>query len=101
MAREFARKFYNSTEWKQCREGYKRSRAYLCEDCLKRGVYNPGVIVHHIEELTPFNIDNPNVTLNYDNLRLLCRECHAKEHDNRFKNKRYIIDDEGKIIIKA
>lgn len=100
MAQAFARKFYNSTEWKRCREGYKQSRSYLCEDCLKRGVYRPGVIVHHIEELTPYNIDKPEVTLSYDNLKLVCRECHAMEHDQRNRGRRYIIDADGRIILK-
>lgn len=100
MAQEFARAFYNSTAWKRCREEYKRERAYLCEDCLRRGIYKSGVIVHHVEELTPLNINNPEITLNHSNLRLVCRDCHALEHDRRFKNKRYTVDDSGRVIIK-
>lgn len=81
MAKEFARSFYSSKQWQECRNEYARRRHYLCEDCLRRGIYKPGVIVHHIEELTPFNITNPEIALGFDNLELLCRECHLREHD--------------------
>jgi len=81
MAKEFARSFYSSKAWQDCRNEYAKRRHYLCEDCLRRGIYKPGVIVHHIEELTPFNITNPEIALGFDNLELLCRECHLREHD--------------------
>lgn len=80
MAKPFARQFYSSKAWQECREEYARSRQYLCEDCLKRGIYKPGVIVHHIEELTPLNIHRPEVALGFNNLELLCRECHVDRH---------------------
>ena len=97
MAREFARKFYSSAAWQSCRNNYSAMRGHLCEDCLRRGIYRPGVEVHHIEELTPLNIHRPEVTLNYDNLVLLCRECHKARHEH--KQRRYIIGDNGKIIV--
>lgn len=99
MAREFARQFYSGKAWQDCRDGYKAYRGHLCEDCLKRGIYNPGVIVHHVEELTPYNIENPEVSLNWGNLRLVCRECHIKAHDNRLKDRRYTVDPDGKVIV--
>lgn len=46
--------------------------------CVRCG--RPGEIVHHKIYLTPENIDDPNITLNEDNLELLCRDCHAMEH---------------------
>ena len=74
--REFARKFYLSKAWRDTREYiYKRDMS-LCVRCGK-----PGEIVHHKEYLTPKNIDNPSITLSEDNLELLCRECHAIEHE--------------------
>ena len=33
-------------------------------------------IVDHIVEITPFNKDDKDITLNEDNLQLLCVECH-------------------------
>lgn len=63
MAKEFARSFYSSKAWQDCRNEYAKRRHHLCENCLRRGIYKPGVIVHHIEELTPFNITNPEIAL--------------------------------------
>ena len=37
-------------------------------------------IVHHKIALTPENINDPNITLNWENLELLCQDCHNKEH---------------------
>src|SRR5690606_3153164 len=71
----WARKFYQSREWKRTREVYIRLRHGLCE----RGGAG-GKIVHHKIYLTPQNINDPTVTLNFDNLELLCQECHNREH---------------------
>ena len=81
MAREFARKFYSSKRWQDCRNEYAKSVHYLCENCLRKGIYKPGVIVHHVEELTPANIDNPEIATGFSNLEMLCRECHREKHE--------------------
>src|SRR5690606_14296069 len=71
----WARKFYLSREWKRTREAYTRLRHGLCERC------GAGCkIVHHKVYLTPQNIWDPSVTLNFANLELLCQECHNLEH---------------------
>lgn len=80
MAKEFSKKFYSSKRWQQCRNDYAAHAHYLCENCLAKGIYKPGVIVHHIEELTPLNIDNPEIATGFDNLQMLCRECHREQH---------------------
>ena len=100
MARDFAKSFYSSKRWQDCRNGYARSVGFLCENCLRRGIYKPGDIVHHRIEIDPININNPEVALNWNNLELLCRECHAEAHDSRKKDRRYIIGVGGKIILK-
>lgn len=82
MAKAFARKFYSSKIWQECRNEYARRHHYLCERCLSRGLFVPGVIVHHKIELTPENINDASITLNPDNLELLCRDCHAEEHEH-------------------
>ena len=56
--------------------------------------------MHHRIEIDPININNPEVALNWNNLELLCRECHAEAHDERKKDRRYVIGDNGEIIIK-
>ncbi len=95
IARDFAVKFYRSKAWRNCRESYAASVGYLCEECLKSGICNVGEIVHHKIELTPENIDSPTVTLSFDNLMLVCRDCHAKKHT---KSKRYYFDTYGNVI---
>lgn len=98
MAREFAKAFYSSKAWQECREEYARSKRYLCEDCLARGIITVGEIVHHINEITPENINDASVTLNFDNLRMVCRKCHAEEHGA--KTTRYTVDELGRVFIR-
>ena len=94
--KEWARSFYNSQAWHNCRNAYVKQAGGLCERCLRKGLVVPGEIVHHKIHLTPQNISDPNVALNPDNLELLCRDDHADEHA-RLK-KRYVIDEDGRVI---
>ena len=96
MAKEYAKDFYNSQAWKDCRNAYVKYRAGLCERCYAKGIYSAGEIVHHKVHLTPDNINDTNVTLSFDNLQLLCRECHAEVHG---KQKRYRFDTDGHCLI--
>lgn len=93
----FATEFYGSTAWKECRETYKKFVGGLCEDCLKKGIYNPAEMVHHINHVTPSNIYNPEITLNFKNLKAVCRDCHAAYHS---EPRAYKIDENGNVIIK-
>ncbi len=80
MAREFAKRFYNGKDWKKCRAAYIAKRKAIdggmCESCHEK----PGYIVHHKTELSPENINNPDITLNHDNLKYDCHICHNKEN---------------------
>ena len=96
--KQFAEKFYKSQAWKDTRDAYSKSVGCLCEKCKKKGLIVPGEIVHHKVHLTPQNINDPNVTLNWKNLELLCRECHAIEHGAR--QRRYTIDEYGRVLPK-
>ena len=114
MAKEFAKRFYSSKTWQDCRNEYAKKAHHLCENCLRKGIYKPGVIVHHVEELTPFNIENPEISLNFDNLELLCRDCHAEIHGTKGRwnainaarrakrdaDNRYIVGPNGEITAK-
>lgn len=95
MAREYAKQFYRSKAWKQCRQSYFNSKHGLCELCFK-----PGKIVHHKKYITPNNINNPHITLNHDNLQLLCQDCHNYEHHGKYDpvRKGFAFDDEGNLI---
>lgn len=80
MAQEFAKKFYQSSQWKSCRRSYIAKVHGLCERCLAKGKLTPGWIIHHKILLTPSNILDPEITLNHDNLEMLCLDCHNEEH---------------------
>lgn len=100
MAKDFAKAFYNSKEWKKCKRGYILSVNGLCERCLKQGKYVPGNIVHHKIHLSPNNINNPDITLSFDNLELLCASCHSKEHNEKHSPLRedVMFDENGDLI---
>lgn len=95
VMKEYAETFYKSTAWQNCRNSYMKSVGGLCEDCYKKGKITPAEEVHHIKFITPQNINDPNVTLNWGNLVALCRECHRRRHG---KQKRYRIDEWGRVI---
>jgi hypothetical protein len=92
--------FYTSQVWVDCRAAYKKSKKGLCERCLKEGIITPGKIVHHKIHLTPENIHDPNYTLNWDNLELLCHRHHDEEHEaDRVKRRkrRYEVNEYGQV----
>lgn len=96
--KEYAEAFYKSTTWQQCRETAIKRDRYLCVDCMRRGFQTPAEEVHHIKPITPENINDPEITLNLDNLVSLCRECHQARHNKR--EKRYRVDEFGRVTIK-
>lgn len=93
----FAERFYKSKAWQKCRDGYIRSKGGLCEKCLSEGRISAGIIVHHKVPITEKNILNNEITLNWDNLQLLCRFHHEEVH-GKYK-KRYRIDEYGRVVI--
>lgn len=102
MAKDFAMHFYNSKAWRNCRKAYMSKAGGLCEICLAKGIIKPGEIVHHKVHLTPDNINNPAITLSFDNLQLVCRECHAEIHESEthLVNRRYTVDECGNVKAK-
>ena len=105
MAREFAKKFYHSKEWKRIRDiAFERDKG-LCQKCLiEKGEHVPGEEVHHIIWLRPSNINDPNITLNLDNLITLCKDCHINLHKNSTHRRKThtvmngtYIDEQGQI----
>ena len=89
----FAHDFYKSYAWMKCAKAYRKSRNGLCERCLKDGLIVPGDEVHHKIRLTPENLSDPEVALNWNNLELLCKDCHLKEH----RNVRWRADEMGHV----
>lgn len=102
--KDYAKTFYKSKQWQQCRLAYLKSVGGLCERCLAKGLIVPGKIVHHKIHLSPENIKNPHISLDWNNLELVCHQCHNEIHDTDLhKNKttkRYLIDPNGKVFIK-
>ena len=92
----WAEAFYKSKAWQNCREGYAKKCGYLCESCVRQGLHVRGEIVHHKVPLTPENISDASVALNWDNLELVCRDCHAQRHAQH--KKRYRINDNGDVV---
>ena len=88
--KDYARTFYKGAEWKRCSRGYMASRNYICERC--GGV---AVICHHKKYLTPENINDPTIALNWANLEALCHNCHDLEHLQ--KNAKIYFTDDGDI----
>jgi len=75
----FAKKFYNSKTWKLCRQSFIADRVSIdggmCQQCKER----LGYIVDHKKEITPDNINNPDVTLSNENFQYLCLDCHNRK----------------------
>ena len=99
MAREFAERFYHSSQWYACRKSYIAERIAidggLCEDCRKE----LGEEVHHMIWLSPRNIDDQDITLNHKHLRLLCHVCHTRRHSKPTDQEvRYVFDEEGQPV---
>lgn len=78
MAREFAKDFYKSQAWIKTRAAFLNSKMHICERCENRN--GMGNIVHHKIYITEDNIDDPEITLNWDNFECLCQTCHNREH---------------------
>ena len=88
------KKFYSSAAWKQARESYTKYRRGLCEICLSKGIIKAGEIVHHKRHLTAETVNDPTIALSFDNLQLLCRDCHGEQHRTP---RRYKINERGEI----
>ena len=68
----------------------------LCEDCIHEGKITAAEEVHHINPITPYTINDPDITLSWNNLIALCREHHRQRHSNR-PLPRYAIDEFGRV----
>lgn len=69
--------FYNSKEWIALRNQKFYEADGLCEICKKNGIIKQGKEVHHIEPIE----QNWDKRLDYNNLILLCTDCHNSQHE--------------------
>ena len=95
MSRAFAKSFYAGKQWQETRKAYGASKLWLCELCKK-----PATLVHHKEHLNANNIADPNVTLSFSNLQLLCKECHNMVHGRDIVRKDVMFTKSGDLIKK-
>lgn len=93
-----AKRFYRSKIWARTRAAYMQQAGGLCERCLASGLYNPGVIVHHRVHLDAAGLRDPEIALSFENLELLCQDCHNREHHSTRPARRYDYDEAGNII---
>ena len=68
--------FYNTREWHELRERKRRAEHFECERCRSKGIHSQAYTVHHRKYLRKF----PELAMSYDNLELLCEQCHYEEH---------------------
>ena len=69
--------FYNSIAWKNLRNQKFYDANGLCELCKKDGIIKQGKEVHHIIPIE----EDWNKRFDYDNLILLCPDCHNAQHE--------------------
>lgn len=80
--------FYRSKEWIDFRkitiaQRLSEDGETICEHCGKP-IYNKyDIILHHIKELTLDNVNDYNICLNPDNIKIVHHSCHNDIH-NRF-----------------
>jgi hypothetical protein len=81
------------------KHAYFKKAKGLCEICLSKGLIKQGEIVHHVIEMDSEKIRNERLAYGFDNLQLVCRECHAKIHERErgIRKKRYLIDNNGRV----
>lgn len=80
MAENFARMFYASKEWRALRRNLIIERGNICACCGKVIANTSLLIGHHKISLTRENIFDCNITLNPQNIEIICFDCHNKEH---------------------
>ena len=96
---QWAEHFYNSKAWKRCRAGFIAQRLNIdggrCEVCNRA----QGYIVHHRIHLTPTNINDPSIALDWSNLQYVCKDCHDLFDGHGFTHNKtkgvVLFDDSG------
>ena len=77
--------FYNSTAWRTLSAKYTQDKGYRCELC--------GRVATEVHHKKPIQTEQGWILrLDYDNLELLCVDCHNERHE-RFKRRQQYIKD--------
>ncbi len=80
-----AHDLYNSTEFRNLRRELMQTRVndkgfLICAHCGKPILKDYECIAHHEKEVTAANLNNPEITLNPNNLKLVHLKCHNEIH---------------------
>lgn len=74
------KRFYRSKEWITLRLNLINERGNECELCNETIAVARDIIGHHKVELTPENVSDANISLNPENILIVCFDCHNKIH---------------------
>ncbi|HEX2986084.1 MAG TPA: HNH endonuclease [Caproiciproducens sp.] len=78
---DILKSFYNSTRWRKFRESIIAERGPVCVDCHKIIANSKEIELDHDPiELTPENVNDVMISLNPDNVKVRCHDCHNKRH---------------------
>lgn len=75
--------------WRTLSNNLKIQSGLKCERCGKIVTNGKQLIGHHKIELTDENVEDVNISLNPDNIEVICLDCHNKEH-KRFGNSKQV-----------
>lgn len=91
------KKFYDSKAWHAVRTQVRIEHHGVCDMCGCSASH-----VHHIIPLDDNNVSDCTVSLNPENLMLLCISCHNKVHStNGSVRNDLMFDKDGNAILKA
>lgn len=87
--------FYSSTVWKKLRQGIIRERTardggLICGYCHQPIVAPYDAICHHITPLTEANVNDPDVSLNPENIMVVHHSCHSRIHEKGGNGRRAV-----------
>lgn len=105
-ARRERSKYYAMKEWRDLSKWYLRCHP-LCEECLRQGEGKEEMVVraadevHHIQSPFDGGLDEAmrmKRLLDPNNLRALCKECHARIHNEQLEERRKKMIEKNKNI---
>jgi transcription elongation factor Elf1 len=79
---EEAEQFYSSPEWNMVRRQVIKQKGRVCAECGHKIRQNVDITVDHIKPRSKY----PDLALNIDNLRVLCRSCNSQKGDRELDN---------------
>lgn len=72
--------FYCSKAWRDLSYNLKLQAYGKCNRCGETLMDFSKLIGHHTIELNEVNVDDPNISLNPEQIEVICHTCHNKEH---------------------